>query len=199
MTIGENIRRHRKEKNLTQKELGNLCGIAEPNIRKYELNKANPKYATLQRIAHALNIHPNELLGLENDFDNFLFSETIKRYRIEQNISISQLAEMTEIEQNKLMQFESNLSLLNTDEIKKIAAALGMGSARLKANSSLKIKKSVDLSIKYWNEISSLIDENLDIINDLMALNDEGLNEARRQINNLTKIKDFTRNEDEQI
>lgn len=56
MTIGERIREERKKQGLTQKRLGELCGIAEPTIRKYELGKLNPKYQTLQKIAGALNI-----------------------------------------------------------------------------------------------------------------------------------------------
>ena len=35
MTLPENIKRIRKEKGLTQKKLGELCGIDEANIRKY--------------------------------------------------------------------------------------------------------------------------------------------------------------------
>ena len=61
MTIGENIKRIRKEKGLTQKKLGEQCGIAAPNIRKYESDKANPKIETLMKIAHALGVPINEL------------------------------------------------------------------------------------------------------------------------------------------
>lgn len=69
MTIGERIREERKKQGLTQKRLGELCGIAEPTIRKYELGKLNPKYQTLQKIAGALNISisaffPDKPLGL---------------------------------------------------------------------------------------------------------------------------------------
>lgn len=55
MTIGENIKRIRKEKGLTQKKLGELCGINEANIRKYENGKQNPKIETVSRIASALD------------------------------------------------------------------------------------------------------------------------------------------------
>lgn len=59
MTVGENIRRIRKEKGLTQKQLGELCNpqIAEANIRKYELGKANPKIETIDKIASALGVN----------------------------------------------------------------------------------------------------------------------------------------------
>ena len=56
MTVGENIKRIRKEKGLTQKKLGELCGIAESNIRKYENGKQNPKIETVDKIASALGV-----------------------------------------------------------------------------------------------------------------------------------------------
>ena len=36
MTIGENIRRIRKERGLTLKQLGDIVGVIESNIRAYE-------------------------------------------------------------------------------------------------------------------------------------------------------------------
>lgn len=63
MNSGDRIRAARKDRKLTQKQLGELCGIAEPTIRRYELGKLNPKYETLQRIADALDIHIYVLLG----------------------------------------------------------------------------------------------------------------------------------------
>ena len=53
-TVGDRIRHVRQERNLTQKELGDRTGIAEPTIRRYELGKLNPKYETLEKIAKAL-------------------------------------------------------------------------------------------------------------------------------------------------
>ncbi|MBD5460967.1 MAG: helix-turn-helix transcriptional regulator [Lachnospiraceae bacterium] len=62
MTIGENIKKIRKEKRLTQKQLGKKCGIDEANIRKYELGKQNPKIETIQKIAMALGVAWSTLL-----------------------------------------------------------------------------------------------------------------------------------------
>lgn len=61
MSIGENIRRIRKEQGLTQKELGERCGIADANIRKYESDRQIPKIQTIQKIAEALRVSPNSL------------------------------------------------------------------------------------------------------------------------------------------
>ena len=65
MTVGANIKRIRKEKGLTQKKLGELCGIAESNIRKYENGKQNPKIETIERIANALGESAMRLLPIE--------------------------------------------------------------------------------------------------------------------------------------
>ena len=61
MTIGERIRNIRKSQKLTQKQLGELAGIAEPTIRRYELGKLNPKFVTLAKIAEALKVNPADI------------------------------------------------------------------------------------------------------------------------------------------
>lgn len=60
---GDMIRKNRIKKGLTQKQLGKLCGIADSNIRKYELGNQNPKVETLQKIAYALDIPIEQLLA----------------------------------------------------------------------------------------------------------------------------------------
>ena len=63
MSVGDKIRSTRKERGLTQKELGSLCGMADSAIRRYESNRGNPTEKTLQRIADALGVSPDYLLG----------------------------------------------------------------------------------------------------------------------------------------
>lgn len=81
MTTAEKIRAARKKAGLTQKQLGDLCGIAEPTIRKYELGKLNPKKETLEKISTPLGIFWLDLVGdsiddyakadkLDNDFEH---------------------------------------------------------------------------------------------------------------------------------
>ena len=81
MTTAEKIRVARKKAGLTQKQLGDLCGIAEPTIRKYELGKLNPKRETLEKISAPLGTFWLDLLGdsledrakadkLDNDFEH---------------------------------------------------------------------------------------------------------------------------------
>ena len=63
MNIGGRIRVLRTEKALTQKQLGDLCGMADSAIRRYESNRGNPTQETLQRIASALGVSVSDLLG----------------------------------------------------------------------------------------------------------------------------------------
>lgn len=61
MTVGDKIKKIRKAKNLTQKQLGELSGIAEPTIRRYESGSLNPKIGTIKKIAFALRVQPWDL------------------------------------------------------------------------------------------------------------------------------------------
>ncbi|NBI19176.1 XRE family transcriptional regulator [Neglecta sp. X4] len=61
MPVGDRIRAIRTERGLTQKELGELCGMADSAIRRYESNRGNPTQKTLLKIAKALDVHLRDL------------------------------------------------------------------------------------------------------------------------------------------
>ena len=67
MTIGENIRRIRKERGLTLKQLGDRVGVSEAYIRAYETGRRNPKRQSLEALAKALCVNVEALTGA--DFD----------------------------------------------------------------------------------------------------------------------------------
>ncbi len=56
MTLGQNIRRYRIEKGLTQKELGKKLDVSQAMIGQYESGSRNPKLATIRKISEALTI-----------------------------------------------------------------------------------------------------------------------------------------------
>lgn len=62
MNFGESLKKIRKEKGLTQKQLGEKLGISQAAIGQFESNKANPKMETIQKIADALNASLNDLI-----------------------------------------------------------------------------------------------------------------------------------------
>lgn len=65
--IGRNIRKIRKFKGLTQKQLSERSGIIETTIRKYELDITVPKTDNLKKIANALDIPITSLTGEETE------------------------------------------------------------------------------------------------------------------------------------
>ena len=69
MNTGKKIKLIRTFRGLTQKELGEACGIHEVAIRKYELGKNLPKSEQLRKIAEALNVNVNALAEFHIEAD----------------------------------------------------------------------------------------------------------------------------------
>ena len=63
MTVGERIRKARKDAGLTQNQLAARLSISYVNISQLERGERNPGVDTLQRIADALDLPVGELLG----------------------------------------------------------------------------------------------------------------------------------------
>lgn len=59
--LGRKIRKYRLLRNMTQKELGELCGLNESTIRNYELGNRYPDENSLCQIADALHIDRHAL------------------------------------------------------------------------------------------------------------------------------------------
>ena len=67
MTIGDKIKRLRKERGMTQEELGNLIGVQKAAINKYETGiVVNLKRDVIAKLARALEVNPVWLMD-END------------------------------------------------------------------------------------------------------------------------------------
>ncbi len=61
MDIGSQIRKKRKELNLTLHELADLSGLKTSNLSNIETGKRDIRTRTLERIAGSLNCDPGEL------------------------------------------------------------------------------------------------------------------------------------------
>lgn len=92
MNIGENIRKIRKQKGLTLKELGKIIGVSEQAVGQYERGDRNLKIEMLIKIAATLNIDLLELTSINtvmNDLNinpNKIFAKNTNG-KIEFNIS----------------------------------------------------------------------------------------------------------------
>ena len=64
LTIGEKIKKIRKEKGLTQQELADILGIAKTTVTMYETGNRYPHLGILKKICLIFDISGNYLLGL---------------------------------------------------------------------------------------------------------------------------------------
>jgi len=69
MSIGGNIKRIRKEKGLTQKELADKCNLSRSYLADVERDRYNPSLETLMVIAKNLDVKVSTLLGENEEFD----------------------------------------------------------------------------------------------------------------------------------
>ena len=63
LAVGTVIRRHRKEKSMTQELLSGLAGIARSHLSMIENGTKQPNFETIWRIAEALDLPPSELVA----------------------------------------------------------------------------------------------------------------------------------------
>ena len=64
--LGATIRELRKQRDYTQQRLGDLLGVSEGTISKYEANYMTPPLETLRSIASIFNISMDTLCGMEH-------------------------------------------------------------------------------------------------------------------------------------
>lgn len=63
MTTGEKIKNERKKAGLTQKQLGDRLGVSFQAVAQWENDFRRPKYETIIKIADALMVQPEDILG----------------------------------------------------------------------------------------------------------------------------------------
>lgn len=182
MTIGENIRKYRKEKGLTQKSLGELCGVNEAQIRRYELGgkNSNPKRETLLKIAKALGISAadldtdegmqelylvDELRAIKKEEDNYLNNLPADEWFSKDFIS------QTHRFQEKTKDIETRLSNIRIN--------------KCKAKSEAAIQAS-EKKTAFINNLSNAYDQ----------LNSNGHNKIKEYAEDLTKIPEYQKTTD---
>lgn len=79
MDFGDRITLVRKQKKLSQNELGKLADVSGDIVGKYERNEMKPSIETARRLANALNVTLDYLVG---DSDTSVFDKNITK-RIE--------------------------------------------------------------------------------------------------------------------
>lgn len=186
MTIGENIKHFRKEKGLTQKELGNLCGINEVQIRRYELGGSNPKLETIQKIATALGVEPYALddrlfnISIGHQTLQYLQSELQRIDNYSGDIAVKEKYRKEQVEkmiiqlQNELNELENN----NSNDIQLLSG-------------SSYIPKNGTNTVTYSLEDNEQAEFRKKMAQAFSQLNSMGREKALEQIELLSKIPEY--------
>ena len=61
--IGDNLKRQRIRKALTQEELARKAGLTTASVARIERNETEPRMSTLRKLAKSLGVDPSELIG----------------------------------------------------------------------------------------------------------------------------------------
>ena len=111
LCIGENIKRLRKERDITQEEFSEILGVSCQSVSRWENNSCYPDIELIPVIADFFGITTDALMGIDNaaekqavDQYEAAFQEAISRGAVEECISISRKA---------VAEYPNNYILLN--------------------------------------------------------------------------------------
>ena len=78
MNIGQQIAKYRKEKRLTQEQLGEAVGVTSRTVSKWEVGLSSPGVDLIPSISSALGISLDQLFGTEPQTKPKDVAETVK-------------------------------------------------------------------------------------------------------------------------
>ena len=76
-SIGENLKKARKQKGYTQAVLANKMGILQPAYARYESGKIELNYEQVKQLCVLLDITPNFLWGFEDEYGDPTFNSFV--------------------------------------------------------------------------------------------------------------------------
>ncbi len=111
MTIyfGENVKRLRKEKELTQETLADFLGVSFQTISKWERGETYPDITTLPVIASFFNVTVDDLLGVDKAQKEQKINEYLE---LHDTMKLKDLASVYQIYQKAVKEFPNDFRIL---------------------------------------------------------------------------------------
>lgn len=157
MSLGTNIKKYRKSKGMTQKQLAESIDVTASTITKYETEKLEPNISTLIKISQCLEVSIDNILG--NDIDpvsynrilnsDYLSELTVKyfQYPIDKNkfinllakksLTIEQLSDLADVSLRRIQSIiDDEIPTLISFHLKRICTALNVSENYLILNSN---------------------------------------------------------------
>lgn len=126
MTMGEQIKQLRLERNMTLEELGNKVGVGKSTVRKWENGMiANMRRDKIAKLASALDVSPAYLMGWEQSNEVEVPVNIIKKVPSKQEELISIYDQLSSRNQDKVLTYSKSLLTKQQldDEVYEVAAA----------------------------------------------------------------------------
>lgn len=87
MTLGNKIKSTRQQKKISQNELAELSGVMQKNISRYEQDTSIPSAVALKKIADALQVTTDFLLGENSEDIQIQDRELLQKFQVIQQMT----------------------------------------------------------------------------------------------------------------
>lgn len=119
--MGNRIKLLRKQKGLTQEELGSMIGVNKAAISKYEKGQVeNMKRSTIKMLADIFGVSPTYLLGWDDEHGHSDIAEEVKLLDMVGQLKGEKAAKLLELfsamnqeGQEKILDFVKDISQIN--------------------------------------------------------------------------------------
>ena len=85
LNIGENIKRLRREKKVTQEQIADYLSISVASVSKWERNETYPDITNLIPLAHYFNVTLDELLGYDEERTKMEIKDVLDKFQYNWN------------------------------------------------------------------------------------------------------------------
>lgn len=193
---GELIRKARKQKGMTQRELAHKLGISPVGIVQWEKNRRNPKFETRKKIADALDIDITELM-LDDEKANFINTHGSSEERTSAAIRdillcINHKAKLVESCGGTVTTDQKREWALEWLEIVAYRHGLSTEPIKVRLNQNLALGLDVATSSTVPKIEAPHKDTPIDEINSILSsMNEDGQDALLRHARELAKIPDY--------
>jgi transcriptional regulator with XRE-family HTH domain len=111
IAIAENVKRLRRQRDMTQDELAAVLGVSAQSVSKWEVGASYPELETIPLIANFFDISVDELLGMANIRDEARIAAEVERTHEIFRSMMGKNGEEAEDYMDRVREIERNLAL----------------------------------------------------------------------------------------
>lgn len=162
MSIGQNIKRIRTEKGLTQRQLAEKTGLKDSAIRRYESEKVIPKMPNLRKISDALGVSIVEIDTTLVDCSQSTIGTRVRQQRLIHGLTQAELAKISGLSIPTIQAIEYESWIPRRKIIIRIAQAMNVSISTLESDYLETVYVEKPLSDYTMEELLSEIGRRLD-------------------------------------